>query len=127
MKIFFFIVAKSLFSSLSLDYNSFSSSFSFSTFLICLFFVFLPQFHAFFLAFFVFFFHLFLFLLFSQFFFSSKVLIRYQFFICIAPTGGGGELSLYEKYASIDFCKYFSLSFQSLNFKWKLFLSSMSH
>ena len=121
-----FISAKSLFNFLSLDQNSFWSSLSFSAifnhassiyfaeisrlrylflcflssvvFFVCLFFFF-SQFFFFFFFPFQNFYHL-------QVFFEKQLSI---------------EVWLFGKWLSVDFCEYFFMSFQYLNFRWKYF------
>ena len=138
-----FISAKSLFNFLSLDQNSFWSSLSFSAifnhassiyfaeisrlrylflcflssvvFFVCLFFFFSQFF------FFFFFFFLFVFLLqpiFFFFFFPFQNFYHLQVFF---EKQLSIEVWLFGKWLSVDFCEYFFMSFQYLNFRWKYF------
>ena len=121
-----FISAKSLFNFLSLDQNSFWSSLSFSAIFnhaSSIYFAEISRLRYLFLCFLssvVFFACLFFF--FSQFFFFFcfpfqnfyKLQVFFEKQLSI-------EVWLFGKWLSVDFCEYFFMSFQYLNFRWKYF------
>ena len=120
-----FISAKSLFNFLSLDQNSFWSSLSFSAIFnhaSSIYFAEISRLRYLFLCFLssvVFFVCLFFF--FSQFFFFCFPFQNFYHLQVFFEKQLSIEVWLFGKWLSVDFCEYFFMSFQYLNFRWKYF------